>query len=133
MAYDFQPSATENATLGPFQLNDGKSLRDLRGQLAAKCDGQSCNVELRVLPSVGASGLWHTLAAWQNAAGAILGLTCRVSVVGVALPRKDRGEGAKGVHGAKIVSGMLPPDVIQHVVRKSYHKLRSCFEQGLAR
>jgi hypothetical protein len=35
--------------------------------------------------------------------------------------------------GAITVSGRLPPEVIQRIVRANYGKLRTCYEQGLAR
>lgn len=35
--------------------------------------------------------------------------------------------------GATTVSGRLPPEVIQRIVRQNYGRFRMCFEQGLAR
>ncbi|MBN2192015.1 MAG: AgmX/PglI C-terminal domain-containing protein [Polyangiaceae bacterium] len=35
--------------------------------------------------------------------------------------------------GASVVSGRLPPEVIQRIVRQSYGRFRICYEQGLAR
>ncbi len=39
-----------------------------------------------------------------------------------------------GVHyGQTIVSGRLPPEVIQRIVRQNYGRFRNCYEQGLSR
>ena len=35
--------------------------------------------------------------------------------------------------GASEVSGRIPPEIIQRVVRQSFSRLRACYEQGLAR
>jgi TonB family protein len=35
--------------------------------------------------------------------------------------------------GATTVSGRIPPRVIQHIVRSSFEKFRTCYEEGLGR
>ena len=48
-------------------------------------------------------------------------------------PAKDAGaKTAVASQGAATVSGSLPPDVIQRVVRRHMAEIRYCYEQGLA-
>lgn len=43
------------------------------------------------------------------------------------------GKAPKMVMGATAVTGSLPPEVVQRVVRQSFGRYRQCYEQGLAR
>ncbi len=38
-----------------------------------------------------------------------------------------------GLVGNTIVSGRLPPEVIQRIVRQNYGRFRMCYEQGLSK
>jgi|HubBroStandDraft_6_1064221.scaffolds.fasta_scaffold142395_2 hypothetical protein len=49
------------------------------------------------------------------------------------VPARDPKAGPKTTAGAVQVSGRLPPEVIQRIVRQNFGRFRQCYEKGLAR
>jgi hypothetical protein len=54
-------------------------------------------------------------------------------LLGPVVPRTGAHPTAKVRMGATTVSGRLPPEIIQRIVRQNYGRFRMCYEQGLGR
>lgn len=104
----------------PIVLDDAAAEAKLRERVASVCRDPECHVALELSPGDHAE-IWRALALWQRATAPLPGVTNELT----ASP------GA--VLGATMVSGYLPPTLIQAVVRKNWGAFRQCYESGLTR
>jgi hypothetical protein len=139
VGYDMQAPQGTSGLLGPFEIANEEGRKALRAQLAKACQ-DPCRAELDVVPEA-SPHIWQTLSAWQQSAGSVTTVATRVLAI-VPRPPSNRPAASalpsgaappKVKLGATTVSGRIPPRVIQHVVRSSFEKFRTCYEAGLGR
>lgn len=102
-----------------FVPGDAGSERRFRDLLTSACGSDACVVRVALAVDAEHADVIHVLEAYQRATA--------------ELPRLALYFRAADVRGATTVSGRLPPEVIQRVVRQNFSVFRKCYELGLAR
>jgi hypothetical protein len=120
----------------PFARNEalGHDDADFEGNLWGDAPGESGGNGLR-LTGLENGGGGHGLGVGMDGVG-----TCGSGNCGPKGFGKDFGRGLKGDHkptgptihiGATTLSGHLPAEVVQRIVRQNYGRFRMCYENGL--
>lgn len=110
-----EPALTK---LGPFEVGDPKAEPAVIANLTKACAASGC----RLVVELSDERLLNALRAWQRIATAVPRLALQVRSAPPLPDTLDPG-----------VSGRLPPEVIQSVVRIGFKHLRVCYEAGLGR
>jgi hypothetical protein len=115
-----RPSAPNELVFAP---GDPSSERELSSWLAPRCTGKTCVIRLRLRAGETLVRLAPALDSLRRAGTQIVNLG--VELHDESPPRVKT--------GAQSLSGRLPPEVIQRIVRQNFGKFRTCYEAGLAR
>jgi hypothetical protein len=105
--------------LGPFEVGDPKAEPAVIANLTKACAPSGCRLGIELRDE----RLLDVLRAWQGIATAVPRLRLQVRS---APPLPDTLD-------SDVVSGRLPPEVIQSVVRTGFKHIRICYEAGLDR
>jgi hypothetical protein len=118
-----QPPESDNlASWLPGQASEEEAARR---KLFDQCATQSCQLRLRPRADKPEQALFGLVAAGQRLSVGASPVPLTFVTEGWAEPRTRI--------GATTVSGRLPPEVIQRVVREHFTVLRKCYEVGLGR
>ena len=108
--------------LESVKVGDNVSEAAAASRLRRACPAQICKADLSIVPD---TPLIETLLAWKRVAGDI------PARVNIAVRAVD--DASAPVQGATAVSGRVPPEAIQLIIRGNFDRLRTCYQQGLAR
>jgi hypothetical protein len=106
-----------------FTPGDPGSERELAAWLAPRCEDKICRIQGRLSAGSRIDRFAPALDALRRAGARLVGL-------GVVLHDEKPPSVGKGAAG---VSGRIPPEVIQRIVRQNFDEFRKCYEGGLAR
>lgn len=113
----------------------GPDASDAWGELFGKEPGESGGFGGLRLSGPGLGGGGYGEGIGVDVGGGPCNPTCGAGLGGHGFGASGRGHHATGPHltltGVTTVSGHLPPEVIQRIVRQNYGRFRACYESGL--
>jgi hypothetical protein len=128
-------SSSMGGTSSPFARNEalGHEASDAEGNMFGDEIGESGGNGLR-LSGLDNGGGGHGLGVGLGGIGTCGTGNCGPSGFGNSVGRlgREHKTSAPVIHvGATQVSGRLPPEVVQRIVRQNYGRFRMCYENGL--